>query len=99
MVKFTSLNKAERTVTFDVDEKPVTRKIPAQFAPAMETVIIDDVPVTQRVRPGLSDTDDYLAALAAGLQVEADAKPVVKVIDTPTAKAGDVLADVAVAVK
>ena len=38
-VKFTSIDKDERTVTFDVDGEAVTRKIPEQFEGTIEDYI------------------------------------------------------------
>lgn len=36
IVKFTSIDKEARTVTFDVDSNPVTRKIPDQFVGSID---------------------------------------------------------------
>ena len=39
IVKFTSINKVSRTVTFDVDGQAVTRHIPAVFAGTIDEYI------------------------------------------------------------
>ena len=69
VIKFTGINKAGRTATFDVDGKTVVRKIPKKFTGTI---------------------DDHLNALARGLMAEAQAEDVTA-IETPKAKAGEVL--------
>lgn len=72
MIKFTSIDKENRTATFEVDGEMVTRRIPNRFAGTI---------------------DDYLNALASGLQVEVDEKAakVPQEIEEPVLQAGEVV--------
>lgn len=61
------------------------------------TFDVDGVEVTRRVPAQFEGSiDDYLGALANGLEIEANQGAIVeKVIETPTIKAGETFADVA----
>lgn len=91
MVKFVSIDKTARTATFDVGGKPVTRRIPKQFGPAMVEEIVDGEKTLVRARPELSTLDDILVALAQGLELEFAAPADPTPLDESSFKPGDKL--------